>query len=174
MTDNPNARLNRLGDALQAAATHELALADEHSSIRRRPARRGTRTKLIAALAAAALAVPAVALAANALTSNDEVARSLPNGVVALLGTEPTCTTVREGIEYECVLTKNPSNEIAPGEWKGTVEATVDDSNHVNGGCRAENGDGTQWRCYIGEEAVSQQIIGPALLGEYSRGPTVG
>jgi hypothetical protein len=55
-----------------------------------------------------------------------------------------------------------------------TVEPTVDDSKLVNGGCRSLNAAGTHWRCYVGEEAVEQQIIGPALLGAPSSGPSVG
>jgi hypothetical protein len=48
---------------------------------------------------AAAIAVPGVAFAASALISGEEVARSMPAGTLALMGTDPECTVVREGIE---------------------------------------------------------------------------
>jgi hypothetical protein len=75
-------------------------------------------------------------------------------------------------VEYHCVLAKAPAHEVS--DWKGTVEPTVDASKHVNGGCRSLNAGGTEWRCYVGEEAVKQRIIGPGLLGEYAPSPGVG
>jgi hypothetical protein len=59
-------------------------------------------------------------------------------------------------------------------DWKGTVEPTVDDTKHVNGGCRSLQSDGRHWRCYLGEEAVRQRIIGAGFLGEYAPSPGVG
>jgi hypothetical protein len=118
--------------------------------------------------------VPGVAVAANALISTGEVARSIPNGSLWLMDTHPRCTTVRSGVEFDCVLARAPQGGIEPGGWRGTVEPTVDDTKHVNGGCRSLNGAGTHWRCYVGQEAVRQAIIGPGLLGEPSRGPGVG
>jgi hypothetical protein len=173
MTHNPSSGLDRLGDVLHSATTADLQ-AGTNRGRRGQSAGKRTRTKLAMVALAAALAVPAVAVAADALTSDTEVARSLPNGTVALLGTEPTCTTVREGVEFECRLDRPPSEELAPGQWKGTVEPTVGDDQHVNGGCRSENADGTLWRCYVGEEAVRQNVIGASLLGEYAPGPSVG
>jgi hypothetical protein len=153
-------RLDRLGDALEAAATRDL-------TARRRPRRRG-----VAAVLAAAVLVPTAAFAASRLISNEEVAKSLPAGTLSLAGTEPTCTTVTEGVEYHCVLAKAPAPEVS--DWKGTVEPTVDASKHVNGGCRSLSSAGTEWQCYIGKAAVVQQIIGPGFLGEYAPSPGVG
>lgn len=59
-----------------------------------------------------------------------------------------------------------------PGEFKGTVELTIDATHHINGGCRATNADGTQWDCYIGHAAVKQKIV-PGI-GAYAQGPGVG
>jgi hypothetical protein len=160
-------RLEQLGDALHAAASADLAGA----RVAPRPSRRRV---FVAAAVAALIAVPGVAFAANALIGADEVARSIPNGTLALLGTNPTCTTVREGIEFDCTLGRAPTGEIQPGAWKGTVEPTVDDAKRVNGGCRSLAADGTHWRCYVGREAVRQQIIGPDFLGQTSPGPGVG
>ena len=105
-------------------------------------------------------------------STSEDVAASLPAGTLALAGTNPTCTVVRENVEYHCVLEKAPAPEVE--DWKGTVEPSVDATSHVNGGCRSLNSAGTEWSCYIGQEAVDQQIIGPALLGEFSSGPGVG
>jgi hypothetical protein len=160
-------RLQRVGVVLHGATAADLAA--------QRPRRRrvSRRTALVA-VAACAIVIPGGALAASALISRDEVARSIPNGTLSLLGTDPHCTVVRENVEFDCVLTRAPHGELAPGTWKGTVEPTVDDSKHVNGGCRSLDGDGTHWRCYIGQEAVRQQIIGPDFLGQPSQGPGVG
>ncbi len=79
---------------------------------------------------------------------------------------------MKQDVEYHCVLARPPAPEIS--DWKGAVESTVDASKHVNGGCRSLNSEGTEWRCYIGEEAVRQQIIGPGFLGDYAPSPGVG
>lgn len=160
-------RLDRLGDALREATAADLARgrADRRARKRRR---------ILGALVAAVVAVPGVAVAANALISTDEVARSIPNGTLSLLDTEPSCTTVRAGVEFDCVLARVPQGDVNPGEWKGTVEPTVDDSKHVNGGCRSLNEAGTHWRCYVGQEAVRQEIISEGFLGEPSSGPGSG
>ena len=157
--------LDRLGEALHAAATDDVA----------RVARRRRRRTIAGALAALAIVVPGAALAANALITNEDVATSIPSGTWALMGTHPTCTTIRAGIEFDCTLAKPPrTGDIAPGGWAGTVEPTVDRTKHVNGGCRSQSADGTHWRCYIGQEAVRQAIIGPDFLGEYAPAPGRG
>ena len=102
----------------------------------------------------------------------DEVARSLPAGTLSLAGTQPTCTVVREDVEFDCTLARAPRPEVS--DWKGTVEPTVDDTRHVNGGCRSLQSDGRHWRCYLGQEAVREKIIGAGFLGEYAPSPGVG
>jgi hypothetical protein len=116
--------------------------------------------------------LPGGALAAN-LLSTEDVARSMPAGTKFLVGTTPTCSVVREGIEYTCTITGALKSEI-DGSLKGTVEPTVDASKHVNGGCRSESEDGRTWTCYGGEGAVREKIIGPDFLGEYAPSPGVG
>ncbi len=148
-----------LGDALQRAAARDLA-----------PHRR--RRRLLVAAIAAAILVPATAVAATRLLSTGDVAASMPAGTLSLAGTEPTCTVVKEGVEYHCMLARPPAPEVS--DWKGTVEPTVDRTQHVNGGCRSLVSAGTEWECYIGTAAVDQQIIGPDLLGQASAGPGVG
>jgi hypothetical protein len=153
-------RLESLGDRLEAAARADLA---------RRP-RRARRFALAAI--ALAIVVPAGAYAGERLISNEDVAASMPAGTLALAGTEPTCTVVREGVEFHCTLAKAPAPEVS--DWQGTVEPTVDATKHVNGGCRSLNSAGTEWECYLGRAAVDEQIIGASFLGEYAPSPGVG
>ena len=159
------ATLARLGDALEASAAAELTAA---KSVELRQRRR----RWLVAATVAIVAVPGAALAANALISIDEVERGLPAGTLALRGTEPTCTVVRQDVEYRCMLAQAPAPEIA--DWKGTVEHTVDDTKHVNGGCRALTSDGREWHCYLGQAAIEQGIISADFLGEYAPVPGVG
>jgi hypothetical protein len=151
-----------LGDALERAAQADLA---------RTPARRW-RPRLALAAAVAVVAVPGLAFAADRLISGDDVAASMPAGTLALAGTEPTCTVVRQGVEYHCVLARPPAPEVS--DWKGAAEPTVDRSRHVNGGCRGLSSDGLEWECYLGRAAVEQQIIGAGFLGAYAPTPGVG
>jgi hypothetical protein len=158
--------LRRLGDALEEAATADLASAPAAR-------RRSYVSRRVAVVAVAlAIVVPGVALAATQLIGTDAVEQSLPAGTLSLAGTEPTCTVVEQDVEYHCVLARAPAPEVS--DWKGTVEPTVDASKHVNGGCRSLTSDGREWQCYIGQAAVEQQIIGPDFLGEYAPSPGVG
>jgi hypothetical protein len=150
-----------LGDRLERAVA-------AHAEPRRRRAPR----KFVVAVAALAIAVPGIAFAATTLISNGEVAAGLPAGTKALAGTQPSCTAVRQSVEYHCVLARPPAPEVA--DWKGTVEPTVDATEHVNGGCRALQSDGLAWQCYLGQAAVDEQIIGATLLGQHSSGPGAG
>ncbi len=161
--------LDRLGGALERAAARDLA-TEGVASRRRRPRRSG---RLMAvALAALALAGGVAFAASRALVDEDTVAASIPAGTFSLIGTEPSCTVVRDGVEYRCTLARPPAPEVQ--DWTGTVEPTVDATKHVNGGCRAVDAAGMEWRCYLGQEAVRQQIIGAGFLGEYSAGPGRG
>jgi hypothetical protein len=61
---------------------------------------------------------------------------------------------------------------IGAGQFKGTVEPTVDASHHINGGCRAINAEGSEWFCYLGQAAIKQKIV--TGLGAYVPSPGVG
>ena len=161
MTDSLSPHLARLGDDIERACAADLARARPH---------RTRRLVLVAATVAVVLG-GAAAIAADQLTSND-VAHSLPAGTAALIGTDPTCRAVEEGVEYHCTLAGSPSPEVS--DWKGTVEPTVDATKHVNGGCRALRSDGREWECYIGQAAVDQQIISRGFLGQYAPAPGHG
>jgi len=164
----PTAELVRLGDALERSAARDLTSADLTA---RRPRRRPSRRVLVLVAAVAAIASGA-SFAAVELTGEQEVAASMPAGTLWLAGTEPTCTVVTANVEYHCVLTNPPSDALS--DWQGTVEPTVDATHHVNGGCRSLTSDGMEWECYIGEAAVTQQIIAQGFLGQISSGPGVG
>ena len=155
-------RLAELGDALERAARRDL----------RPPPRRRSRRGVMLAAFVALVAVPSAAVAGISLIGEDDVARSIPAGTLWLQGTEPSCTVVVQDVEYHCTLGRAPGEEIA--DWHGTVEPTVDATQHVNGGCRSLNSEGTEWSCYIGEAAVEQEIIGRGFLGEKVSGPGVG
>ena len=170
MTDHPPT-LHRLGDALEDAARADLG-AEPSTEPSAGPRRRRISTRLAVVAAALVIVVPGVALAANRLIGEEDVADSLPAGTLALAGTNPSCTVVVQDVEYLCTLEHAPAPEVS--DWKGTVEPTVDATKHVNGGCRSLTSDGRRWRCYIGEAAVEQQIIGPDFLGEYAPSPGVG
>jgi hypothetical protein len=114
------------------------------------------------------------AFAASRLWTGEDVARSLPAGAAILGGTNPSCTVMRDQVEYDCTLERAPVGEIAAGEFMGTVEPTVDATRHVSGGCRSLDQAGTHWRCYIGREAVRQQIIGADFLGASAPSPGRG
>jgi hypothetical protein len=154
MTD----RLAAIGDDLERAVR-----ADRRRTRRRR--------RIAGTAITIAILAPGAAVAGSLLTEED-VARSMPAGTRFLVGTQPRCETVREGVEYHCTIEGDFRSEIE--DLKGTVEPTVDATKHVNGGCRSLRSDGREWRCYIGQEAVRQQIVGPGFLGEYAPAPGVG
>jgi len=155
--------LKRLGDSLERAAARDL---ERTRSLKRVPRR------LLVTVAAVLVVGSGIAVAATQLTSNESVAASMPAGALWLQGTDPSCSTVTEGVEYHCVLAKHPSDAIS--DWLGTVNETVDSTQHVNGGCRSLSHDGREWQCYIGQKAVDEKIIGQGFLGEKVLGPGVG
>ena len=156
-------RLADLGDNLLAATTADLRLERACAAAHAPRTRRRRRT--LGAVVVALVAVPGVAVAAGALTSEEEVARGLPGGTVALMGSDPTCTTVREQVEFDCTLAKAPTGELGAGNWARVVEPSVGDDDRVNGGCRSQNAAGTRWRCYLGQEAIRQGTVAPAPTG---------
>lgn len=155
--------LERLGDSLERAAARDL----DRTHTRRRVPRR-----MLVTVAVALVVGTGVAIGASRLISNESVAASLPAGTAWLQATDPSCTTVTEGVEYHCTLAKHPSDAIS--DWLGTVEPTVDATKHVNGGCRSLSSDGLEWQCYIGQKAVDEEIISQDFLGEYAPTPGVG
>jgi hypothetical protein len=88
---------------------------------------------------------------------------SLPGGAV-LQGFTPECTTT-DDIVFDCTL---PSYPTEGQDVTGMVQAIVDETSHVSGGCRSVAADGTRWTCFIGERAVAEQIVDPGFLGDWA------
>jgi hypothetical protein len=98
--DDVSRRLAELGDALYEATQADLATS-------RAPSRKRRRWPM--ALVAGAVIIPASAIAASGLLSSEDVARSLPAGTLALVGTTPKCEVVVDQVEYHCVLDEPPA-----------------------------------------------------------------
>jgi hypothetical protein len=161
--------LARLGDALERAAANDLRQTKPLGAAN---GRRRVPRRLLLVAAALAVGGSTAAGIATQLVSEESVAQSMPAGALMLVGTDPTCTLVTEGVEYHCVLRRAPDGGI--DDYMGTVYETVDASQHVNGGCRSLRSDGLEWQCYIGQAAVDQQIISQDFLGEIQTVPAVG
>jgi hypothetical protein len=166
MTDFTTDRSTRLDDlrgALLAAAAADLASVDSTAPapLPRPAARaprilRGARARFAVAVLTLALAVPGLAIATGLLGPDQAVANGLPAGSKVMVGTQPNCTALREGVEYRCVFAE------APG--RGGVVHTVDPSGQVNGGCRSQNVVETLWICYFGAAALHHQVVSQGLL----------
>jgi type IV secretory pathway VirB2 component (pilin) len=164
MTDFTTDRATRLDDlrgALLAAAAADLATADAAraaASLPRpaaRPARRlhfGTvRGRLALAFLVLAVAVPGFVIATGLTGPDRAAANGLPAGSTVMTAAQPTCTAIREGLEYECAFAEPPR--------VGRVVHTVDASGQTNGGCRSQNAIETFWICYFGKAAVHHQVV---------------
>ena len=85
----------------------------------------------------------------------------------------PKCEVVKEGVEYHCTIKgalRVRDRRLAEGHRR--ADRRRDQARQRRLPLAAP--DGREWRCYIGEEAVRQQIIGPDFLGEYAPSPGVG
>jgi hypothetical protein len=169
MTDFTTDRTTRLDDlrgALLAAAAADLAAADagrpeaSHTRAAARPARRlhlGTaRARLALAFLLIAVAVPGIVIATGLIGPERAVANGLPAGSTVMTATQPTCTAIREGVEYECAFAESPR--------VGRVVRVVDASGQVDGGCRTRNAVETFWICYFGKAAVHHQVVAQEVL----------
>ncbi|MGH2938399.1 MAG: hypothetical protein ACRDPE_09800, partial [Solirubrobacterales bacterium] len=125
-----------------------------------RPARRlhfGTvRARLALAFLLIAVAVPGVVIGTGPIGPERAAANGLPEGSTVMTATQPTCTAIREGVEYECSFAESPR--------VGRVVRTVGASGQVDGGCRSQNAIETFWICYFGEAAVDHQVVPQEVL----------
>lgn len=181
MSDFTTDRATRLDDlrgALLAAAADDLAAADAvpagvsrpggaaragaalHRPAARRPPRRvylGTaRARLALAFLAVAVAVPGVVIGSGLFGPERATANGLPAGTRVMTAAQPSCTAIREGVEYECAFADSPR--------VGRVVRTVDANGQVDGGCRSQNAIGTFWICYFGDAAVHHQVVARGVL----------
>ncbi len=96
----------------------------------------------------------------------ERITRAYRNKVLASFGFTPA------QIQAHNQAIDGDAAGIGAGQFKGTVEPTINTTHHINGGCRATNADGTQWDCYLGQAAVKQKIV--TGIGAYAFGPGVG
>jgi hypothetical protein len=164
-TTDPATRLEDLRGALLAAAAADLASTDaaHHEAsppwTAVRPARRiylGTaRARLALAFLVVVIAVPGV-VASGLIGPERAAADGLPAGSTTMTATQPTCTAIREGVEYGCAFATSPR--------AGRLIHTVDPNGKVDGGCRSQNAIETFWICYFGAAAVHHQVVAQEAL----------
>jgi hypothetical protein len=157
----------------QAQALCASIVASDRPALRRPPRR------ALVLVAAVLVVCGGTAVGAVIALTGSEVQEFLPRGHAVFTGTDPTCVAVRENVEYDCTLAHSPTGMTITGSdglpaFKGTVVQIVDGQNHIAGGCRARTDDGMHWRCYLGDEAVKQQILDKSLLGATQVGPAHG
>jgi hypothetical protein len=115
-----------------------------------------------------------VAAAASLLKSPAEEQASILAGTTLFRGSDPACLQVGD-LEYRCTLAAAPTGEtFGASPFPGMKVETVGAGGDVDGGCVSTTPDGRAWDCYLGEEAVQRGIIGAALLGMASPGPSAG
>jgi hypothetical protein len=158
----------------QARAVYASIVVTERPAHRRRLSQRA-----LVLVAAVLVVCGGTAVGAKIALTGSEVQEFLPRGSAIFIGTNPTCVDLRPGIEFECTLASVPTQEQAFAsdgslDFKGWVDDIVDSNHKVAGGCRAETKDGLHWRCYLGEEAVKQQIIAQGFLGQTQLQPGHG
>jgi hypothetical protein len=165
MTEITN-ELDLLGDRLQRAwrADH-----------RKRAATTRRRRRITIILAAVVLLLAAgAAIASSVLKSSRAEEQGLLKGHLLFKGTQPSCEQLTP-TSFLCSLDKPPTGMTFYAQdgkrltdaFLGVKTATVDENRHVDGGCVATSADGRRWHCYLGEEAVRQDIISADFLGAY-------
>jgi hypothetical protein len=176
--------LEQVGDALVQACRRDLQTSPKSALKRHR--------RLVLGLAIAATVIGAgAAIGAGALKTIAEEERGLLDGHALFQGSDPTCAALT-AVSFRCTLEKPPTGmaiyESPPGQSKyepdtstrlfdkflGAKMQTVDATLHIDGGCISRRADGRTWDCYLGEEAVRRDIIGPDLLGAYQPEPARG
>ena len=133
--------------------------------------RGGRRRWIVAGAAGAVLAIGGVAAAAGVF-STDAVEHGMPGGSAIFTGTQPTCTT-EDDVVFDCTLAHAPTVEVLD-DYTGSAQLIVDETSHINGGCRGVDAEGLHWTCYVGQRAVDEAILSQDLLGQVSLGPSYG
>jgi hypothetical protein len=149
--------LEGLGDALAASTERDLR------------ARRGRSIRRVAVAGVLVALIATGTVAAATLLSPKQVAAGMPAGAVIFDGTHPTCAADPAGRVFHCTLTHAPRES---SDYTGTKEVLVVDGKAA-GGCIGRDAAGMTWDCYVGQDAVDQEIITQDFLGEPA-GPGVG
>jgi hypothetical protein len=166
--------LDLLGDDLQRAWR-----ADHGGRrLKRQPLRRRT---VIAVALAALLTAAGAAVGSGLLKSSHDEEQGLLEGYALFKGTHPGCSQLT-ATSFRCTLDRAPTEITFYGPdgrrltnaYLGVKAETVDAQRRVDGGCVATSADGREWRCYLGQEAVTRGIIGAGYLGTYLPEPPTG
>jgi hypothetical protein len=165
ISDTDRDRLTTIGDTLQDAVAGAIA--------RGARTRRSTRRRVVIVAVCAAAALPAAVMAADVLLPGRTVATYLPRGAAIWIDTDPTCTAVRDGLEYRCVLARAPFHATT-SPYRGAIENTVGDDQRINGACIGTSDDGLRWECYLGDAAVDAGIMERDVLGAAQTEPAAG
>jgi hypothetical protein len=168
--------MQRLGDSIAAATETDLRRA------RRRPVRR-------VALAIAALVVLGTGTAAAAgLFTPKQVAAGMPAGAAIFDQTDPSCVLGADGRVFHCTLASAPVDDtggaidptgtktapvVRPTDYTGVKEVLAV-AGKVAGGCVGQDVAGMHWDCYIGQDAVTMEIVSQDFLGQPAAGPGRG
>jgi hypothetical protein len=171
---DPTDRLALAGDALVRAW---------HSDLAGRERKRFRRPRAVVLVLAAALAVTGgVAFAASTLLKSPKDEQTgMVEASTLFRGSNPICVTV-SAESFHCTLDRPPTGETFYSQdgkqlfnvFLGVKEATVDSTNHIDGGCVSDSSDGLSWQCYLGSAAVSHDIVSEDYLGKLSQGPAAG
>ena len=124
------------------------------------------------ALAVAALTLIGAGTAvATGVFSPRQVAAGLPAGAMIFGGTHPTCALDADGVTYHCTLASAPAPETP--DFLGSKQLIAIDKK-IAGGCIGRDSAGMNWDCYVGLEAVKQDILVQDLLGQPELTPSRG
>jgi hypothetical protein len=143
-------------------------LGDELSLATARDARRRSagRVRKVGIGVVVLLVIGAGTVAAAGLFSPKQVAAGMPGGAVIFDGTHPSCVANGDG-SFACSLATAPdgTDAAAAGDYTGTKEVLVV-GGKAAGGCIGLDAAGMSWTCYVGQDAVDQEIISQDFLGE--------
>ena len=124
------------------------------------------------ALAVVILAVIGTGTAAAAgLFSPKQIEAAMPAGAVLFDQTDPTCAHQGSNGAFRCTLATRTDRSTVP-DYLGTKEILVV-AGKIAGGCIGRDEAGLTWDCYVGQDAVDQEIITKDFLGEPA-GPSRG
>jgi hypothetical protein len=172
---DPTDRLALAGDALVSAWRSDL----ESRALQKRPRRPRTFVLVVAGILAVS---GGVALATSTLLKSPKDEQTgMVEASTLFRGSDPVCVSVAADA-FHCTLDRPPTGETFFDQdgtqrldvFLGMKQATVDSTNHIDGGCVSDSADGLSWQCYLGPAAVSHDIISESFLGTLSLGPAAG
>jgi hypothetical protein len=143
--------LDDLGSALSRATERDLRTAN------RRPVRRIALVVTVLAIIGTGTA------AATGLFTPKQVAAGMPAGAFIFTDTHPSCVQDAGANVFHCTLSSAPAPETP--DFTGTKEVLVADGK-VAGGCIGQDVAGMTWDCYIGQDAVTHEIVSQDFLGQ--------